>query len=252
MSRRKPAQALPERPSAARSAASGRVAARYPHLAPIAGLLALFALVAGPYIARCFTSWVPGGWDGVAHFSVAELYARKVFPACSGWLSEYFGGMPFPDFYPPLFYFLVAALIRAGLAPDVAFLGFQTLLSAAVPVLTYLCAQRVARSRLAGFVAGALAIAFLVDRHPIASFGISLQATFGIGLSTQLLAFCFTLLFYYCFLGAESSRRQAALASLFLAGVALTNVHVVWDAAFLFVGLAGARGRWRVDREGKR
>ncbi len=208
---------------------------------PILGLLAMFAALAGPYLLRSFDSWVPGGWDGIAHFSVADLYAQRLFPAFSGWLPEYFAGMPFPDFYPPLFYFLVALLARLGLSMEAAFLGLQTLASAAVPVLAYGCARRLAAAKTAGFVAGALSIAFLVDRQPLASFGISLQATFGIGLSTQLLAFCFLLLFYFFFLEAHASRRQATAAALCLAAVALTNVHVVWDAACLFAGLAAAR-----------
>lgn len=219
----------------------------------VAGLLALFAALAGHYLARSWDSWMPGGWDGVAHFSIADLYSRQIFPAATGWLPEYFAGMPFPDFYPPLFYFFVAFLSHLGLPAAVAFLGLQTVASAAVPVLTYACARRLAGSKTAGLVAGALAIAFLVDRQPLASFGISLQATFGIGLSTQLLGFCFLLLFYFFFLEADTSPRQAVAAALCLAAVALTNVHVVWDAACLFVGLAvartvaarGPRERWR-------
>lgn len=207
----------------------------------VASLLALFALAAGPHLARCYRSAVPGGWDGIAHFAIAEIYARRIFPALSGWVPEYFAGMPFPDFYPPLFYVAVAALIRLGVPSEVAFLGLQTLATAAVPLLVYAGARRLTGDRVAGWVAGALAVAFLVDGHPISSYGITLLATFGIGLSTQLLGFVFVLAFYVFLLGADRRPHDAALAALCLAAVALTNVHVVWDAAFLFAGLTVAR-----------
>lgn len=209
-------------------------------LLPLA-VAGFFAALAGRYLVRCWQSWVPGGWDGVAHFAVADLYARRIFPALSGWLPEYFAGLPFPDFYPPLFYFLVALVARLGPSLPAAFLGLQTAAAFALPVLHYVCARRLADSRLAGVVAGALAAGFMVDGHPMAYYGITLRATFDIGLSTQLLAFCFTLTFYACHLEAHRRRGAALAASLAFAAVALTNVHVVWDAAVLFLGLAAAR-----------
>lgn len=218
--------------------------ARHPwlaDLAALASLLALLAVTGGRYLVRVHDSWVPGGWDGVAHFAMAEIYAERIFPAVSGWVPEYFAGMPFPDFYPPLFYWLVAALIRLGVEPKSAFLGLETLLSAALPLLAYAGARRLARDRVAGWVAGALTVAFLVDTHPLSSFGITLTATFGVGLASQPLGFALVLAFYYFFLGADRSRRQAALAALCLGLTALANVHVLWDAVFLFVGLAAAR-----------
>ncbi len=204
-------------------------------------LVALFAAVGGPYLLRVFESALPGGWDGVAHYAIADIYARRIFPALSGWTPEYFAGMPFPNFYPPLFYFTVALLTKAGLSTATAFWGVQTVASAAVPPLTYLCGRRLSGSRVGGLVAGVLAVGYLCTVSPFRGLGISLHSTFDAGLSTQLLAHVLTLAFYYTLLNAERSRTSAALSALFLGGVALTNVHVVWVAAFLFLGLAVAR-----------
>lgn len=206
-----------------------------------AGLVALFALVGGPYLLRVFESALPGGWDGVAHYAIADVYARRIFPALSGWTPEYFAGMPFPNFYPPLFYFTVALLTKLGPSTATAFWTVQTVASAAVPPLTYLCGRRLSGSRVGGLVAGVLAVGYLCTVSPLRSLGISLHSTFDAGLSTQLLAHVFTLAFYFTFLDAERSRASAALSALFLGLVALTNVHVVWVAAFLFLGLAVAR-----------
>src|SRR5437588_13113047 len=43
-------------------------------------------------------------WDGTGHFAAAQIYNQTIFPDTFGWTQAYFGGMPFPNFYPPLFY----------------------------------------------------------------------------------------------------------------------------------------------------
>jgi hypothetical protein len=201
-------------------------------------LLVLFAAICGPYLYRACQTAIPGGWDGGPHYAIADVYARQVFPAISGWMPEYFAGMPFPDFYPPGFYFLVALLTKLGLSTRTAFLGLQVVASAAVPVLSYLCARRLSGSRLGGVVAGLLTLGYLVEGSNLFRLGISLHGTFDAGLSTQLLGHCMVLLFYFTFLQALEDRRSAAAAALFLALVPLTNVHMVWVAALLFLGLS--------------
>jgi hypothetical protein len=204
-------------------------------------LLALFALVCGPYLYRACQTAIPGGWDGVPHYAIADLYARNIFPAISGWMPEYFAGMPYPDFYPPVFYFSVAALTKGGLSTRDAFLLVQVLASAAVPLLSYLCARRLSGTRVGGVVAGLLATGYLVHGGALSRLGIALRGTFDAGLSTQLLGHCMVLLFYYAFLSALEDRRWAAASALFLALVPLTNVHMVWVAALLFVTLSATQ-----------
>jgi|GEM_PF-2590549 len=201
-------------------------------------LLAMFALVCGPYLYRACQTAIPGGWDGVPHYAIADLYARRIFPAISGWMPEYFAGMPYPDFYPPVFYFCVAALTKVGLSTRSAFLLVQVLASAAVPMLSYLCARRLSGTRVGGLVAGLLATGYLVDGGALSRLGIALRGTFDAGLSTQLLGHVMVLLFYRAFLSSLEDRRWAGAAALFLALVPLTNVHMVWVAALLFVTLS--------------
>jgi uncharacterized membrane protein len=49
-------------------------------------------------------------WDGTGHYATAQIYDQTIFPDTFGWTHAYFGGMPFPNFYPPLFYWLVGLL----------------------------------------------------------------------------------------------------------------------------------------------
>src|SRR5205823_384369 len=53
--------------------------------------------------------------DGSGHWGVAQIYNASVFPDTFGWTDAYFGGMPFPNFYPPLFHWLVGLLSATGL-----------------------------------------------------------------------------------------------------------------------------------------
>lgn len=229
----------------------------------LGALLLLFAVVCGPFLRHVYQSVIPGGWDGVPHYAIADIYAHKLFPSMGGWIDEYFGGMPYPNFYPPVFYMIVAALTKVGLSTQTAFLAVQTTASAAVPLLTYLCARRLAArggatrsagagaedgaqggfdtGRIAGLVAGAITVGFMVDHSPLYRVGITLHSTFDAGLSTQLLSHCVLLCFYWALLDADRRRGAAVLAALSFALVPLTNVHMVWAAAFLYLPLAIVR-----------
>jgi hypothetical protein len=48
--------------------------------------------------------------DGSAHFAVAQIYDQTIFPETFGWTNAYFAGMSFPNFYPPLYFWLVALI----------------------------------------------------------------------------------------------------------------------------------------------
>jgi len=53
--------------------------------------------------------------DGSGHFAIGQIYDQSIFPDTFGWTNAYFGGMPFPNFYPPLFFWLVSLLHHTGL-----------------------------------------------------------------------------------------------------------------------------------------
>ena len=53
--------------------------------------------------------------DGSGHFAIGQIYDQSIFPDTFGWTNAYFGGMSFPNFYPPLFFWLVSLLHHTGL-----------------------------------------------------------------------------------------------------------------------------------------
>jgi hypothetical protein len=227
----------------------------------LGALLALFAVVCGPFLLRARASVFPGGWDGVPHYAVADLYARKLFPSLGGWLDEFFAGMPFPTFYPPVFYMAVAALTKLGASTASAFWAVHAAGAAAVPCLTYLGARRLAMrsrgaadtGRVAGLVAGALTIGLLVDKNVLWRLGITLPSTFDAGLATQIHGHVFLLAFVWALLEAEAWEGPwPALAAAFFALIPLTNVHMVWTAAFLFLPITAARASLAPSREERR
>ncbi|HYX42130.1 MAG TPA: hypothetical protein VE821_10555, partial [Pyrinomonadaceae bacterium] len=44
----------------------------------------------------------PRATNGSGHYAIALVYDQTIFPDTFGWTHAYFGGMPFPNFYPPL------------------------------------------------------------------------------------------------------------------------------------------------------
>jgi hypothetical protein len=42
--------------------------------------------------------------NGSSYYAAAQIYSQHIFPDTFGWTSAWFGGMPFPNLYPPLFF----------------------------------------------------------------------------------------------------------------------------------------------------
>jgi hypothetical protein len=79
-------------------------------------LLAMVLVTALPVALDC-RLWIrvwqgvrPRAWDGTGHYAIAQIYDASIFPDTFGWTHAYFAGMPFPNFYPPLFYWGVGFL----------------------------------------------------------------------------------------------------------------------------------------------
>src|SRR5258705_7230961 len=69
-------------------------------------------LLSGKFLWNYWTNGAIGGADGSGHVAALHLYATHVYPDIQGWLPEFFCGMPFPIYYPPLFYWLGATLMK--------------------------------------------------------------------------------------------------------------------------------------------
>src|SRR5438094_259764 len=83
---------------------------RFNTISLTAVLAALTILLNWPVLEAFWHSPQIGSFDGMSHLAIGEYYAKHIFPKTWGWVPYWFAGMPFPNFYPPLFYFLTALL----------------------------------------------------------------------------------------------------------------------------------------------
>jgi hypothetical protein len=197
-------------------------------------LLPVFAVTALPIL---FTSelWLEvwsgarsQAWDGSGHQALAQLYSESIFPDTFGWTHTFFGGMPHPNFYPPLFYWLVALLAHTRLVSFVAafkiVLALSTLL---LPAATWALAWKVSnKSRLIATCAALAVTPLLVDYRFFVSsgpLGITYMSTFLTGLYSHPLGYLFLILWYFVYSDTDQPVWRIVCASLLLALTLLSS-----------------------------
>jgi len=175
-----------------------------------------------------------GGWDGTSHYAITKCFTEHVFPRVFGWIKNYYAGMPFPLFYPPFFYFLVALISQAPFISVLfSFKFIIVFLTFTLPWIIYIFAKKAGGSKLAGFSAGLLTIFFLVSKET-GGFGVSVEATFGSGLVTQLLGY-YLMVLWLCFFVEVPQKKSSFYWSTFLfTFTLLSNAHVVPVALVVF------------------
>ena len=180
----------------------------------------------------------PRAWDGTGHYAAAEIYSRAIFPDSFGWTHAYFAGMPFPNFYPPLFYWLVALLNHTRLfsfSTSFKLVAFAPVLL--IPAAVWLLAWAMSgKSRLAATAASFGCIALLLDERFLFNLpaGLDYFSTFQIGLYTQPLGFVLMAAWYALYSGPNQTGWKIALSGLLLALTILANFFAAATAA-LFV-----------------
>ncbi len=172
--------------------------------------------------------WVgvrPRAWDGSGHYVLAQIYDQSIFPDTFGWTHAYSGGMPFPNFYPPLFYWSIALLHHTHL---VSFNGaFKLILAVStllLPVAVWMIACAVSqKNRLVAICAACAVLPLLVDKRFFYPLGLGHASTFLVGLYSAPLGFVLLVAWYVVYLGAHRGRWHLILASLLLALASLAN-----------------------------
>lgn len=161
--------------------------------------MSLVAAVALPFVlgtSLWLASWQGDrsrSWDGTGHYAIAQMYDQLIFPKTFGWIDGYFGGMPFPNFYPPVFYWCVASVHRTHIFSFVtAFKAVLILPTFLVPAAVWLLAWSLSNeSRLVASAASFGSVLLLTDVRFLGSLlaGLDYFSTFQIGLYTQSLGF---------------------------------------------------------------
>src|ERR1043165_6233278 len=174
--------------------------------------------------------------DGSGHWGVAQIYNAGIFPDTFGWTDAYFGGMPFPNFYPPLFHWLVGLLGATGLLPFGA--GFQLCLlvpTLLMPAAVWLLARRLSggSARVALTSACACVLMLVNMRFQTSTCGLDYASTFVAGFYTQPLGFVLLLAWFAAYVRARRSRLCASASCVLLALTVLGHFFTAFTAALL-------------------
>lgn len=174
----------------------------------------------------------PRAWDGTGHYALAQLYDQTIFPDTFGWIHTYFAGIPFPNFYPPCFYWCVAFLHHTRLVSfEAAFKIVIALPVLLLPAAMWIVARAVSeKSRVVAAGAALASIPLLLD-YRFNLTGLSYHSSFLIGLYTQSLGFMLLALWYSVYFRARRPPLEFALACLLLALTVLTNFFDALTAA---------------------
>ncbi|MEN3332342.1 MAG: hypothetical protein V7641_1707 [Blastocatellia bacterium] len=186
-------------------------------------------------------------WDGSGHYALAQIYVQSIFPDTFGWTHAYFGGMPFPNFYPPLFYWCVGLLSSLGIFSfDTAFKIVLVIPIIVLPLMIWLTARALCGgSRQIASSAALAIIPLLVDQRFHRPSGLDYHSTFVIGLYTQPLGFVLLLAWYITYLRAAERRWRFGLASLLLALTILANFfNAITATVFVAASVASDAVRW--------
>ena len=180
-------------------------------------------------------------WDGSGHLALARIYEETIFPDTFGWTNAFLGGMPFPNFYPPLFYWLVALLHHTHLFSLItAFKIVLVLPTLLLPGAIWVVACKASdKNRLVATSAAMMVLPVLIDyrfyNQAGMLMGLSYTSTFLLGLYTHPLGFVLLLAWYAIY--SNSSDYQTwrfALASVLLALALLANFFAL-NVAMLFI-----------------
>jgi hypothetical protein len=180
--------------------------------------------------------------DGSGHWGVAQIYNASIFPDTFGWTGAYFAGMPFPNFYPPLFHWCVGLLQATRLFSfEDAFKLVLVLPVLLMPAVVWLAAWRLSGKDARVAAAAACASVWpLVDMHvQTSTCGLDYASTFVAGFYTQPLGFVLLLAWYVAYLGAHRSRPRAAASCVLLALTILANFFNALTGALLVASTLG-------------
>lgn len=198
----------------------------------------------------------PRATDGSGHWGIAQIYDASIFPDTFGWTHAYFGGMPFPNFYPPLFHWLVGLLDAAGLSRGAAFKLVLVVPVLLIPAAVWLLAWRLTgRSDKVATCAACACVVLLVSMNfQTSPCGLDYASTFVAGFYTQPPGFVLLLAWFALYVGVGRSRLSNALSSALLALTVLSNFFNAFTGALLVAATLAldVRALWCANGEASR
>lgn len=211
------------------------------HLYPLAVLSMIPIALTSSLWLEVWRGVRPRATNGSGHFAIARLYDQMIFPDTFGWVNAYFCGMPFPNFYPPLFYWCVALLHHTHLFSfAVAFKIVMALPLLLLPAAIWTLAWAVSgKDRVVAHCASGCSLLLLfVPQFQLKMIsGLDYFSTLVVGLYTQPLGFVLLIAWYVIYLGAHRRRWRLAASSVLLALTVLANFFNAITAALFVAGV---------------
>ena len=198
-------------------------------------LLVLINFQAFTYL---FTATVMPGWDGSAHLAIGELYAKNIFPSVWGWIDAWYLGMPFPQFYPPALYFLIALCSKLlfFLSYETVFRSFIFIILFLVPGSVAWCTYGITGRKKVAIWSTFIVVLFLSFSGAESNYGVSVSSTINTGLLSHPLGFIFFVAWLRYFLEDYKIKKNYVLSTIFLACIFLSNAHLAFPALIFFCG----------------
>lgn len=213
-------------------------------LGAIITLVATPVLLAWKLWAAVWRGELSRAWDGTGHSAIAQIYDQTIFPKTFGWTHSYFGGMPFPNFYPPLFYWCVALVYHTHLFSLTSAFKLMVVLPVLfIPAAIWLLAWFLSdRNKIVATAAALASVLLLVDLRIMGTLlaGLDYFSTFQIGLYTQPLGFVLMIAWYVLYSGIPLKERKltaCATSALLLALTVLSNFFSAITAAVFIVAI---------------
>lgn len=203
-------------------------------LLPIAFTSFIWLQVAGGVASRAI--------DGSGHYAIAEIYDRSIFPETFGWTNAYFAGMPFPNLYPPLFFWTVSLLHHSHLfSLATAFKLVVALPLVLMPLATWAIAWFHAGKNNVVALGAAIASATLYTLGEIfqPNTGLDMSSTLLDGFYTQPLGYLLLLLWVLVYLFPDQTRWRFIAASVLLAMTVLANFFNAITAIIFIAAVLG-------------
>jgi hypothetical protein len=185
--------------------------------------------------------------DGSGHFAIGQIYDQSIFPDTFGWTNAYFAGMSFPNFYPPLFFWLVSLLHHTGLLSfGAAFKLVVALPLISMPLVFWVVAYVHSGRNQTIAMCTAVASATIYWGGEIFQphTGLDISSTLLDGFYTQPLGFVLLLLWIVIYLLPRQKLSHFAAAAILLSLTVLANFFnaitaIIFIASVLVCDIVG-------------
>jgi hypothetical protein len=168
------------------------------------------------------------------------VYFDTIYPNTFGWIQNWYTGMPFPQFYPPLFYFFTSTLsFLTGVELKLIFKILVATLPILFPIVIYYTTYRITKIIPVALGVGLSMILFLgIPDVMGGGLGMTLAATINSGLVTQSLALVLFIIWLSFSITKENFEIKKSIPQIILACmVLLTNAHVAQAMILIALGI---------------